>query len=228
MLLARREASTKPSKLHASGRPLVIGASAAAGQSEFLPETLQEAQAVALTERNPDVLLANEATAANILSRLVSAPIIHFAGHATEQNGTTRLLLAASHQAGDTPYLDDDAFLKDPPKAARLVVFSACTTGRREAGWDHGMGDIVDTLESLGVPEVVATRWQIDSASAVPMMSVFYHRLSAGQNVPRALTAARQSLFRDPRYRHPYYWAAYYASGVGTTDLHEVFDGSSN
>ena len=90
------------------------------------------------------------------------------------------------------------------------------------------MRDIVDTLNSLGVPEVVATRWQIDSASAVPMMDVFYRGLSNGMSVPRALTAARQSLIRDARYKHPYYWAAYYASGMGTTDLREVIHGSNN
>jgi len=44
--------------------------------------------------------------------------------------------------------------------------------------------------------------------------------------VPQALTAARLSLTRDVRYRHPYYWAAYYASGTGQTDLREVFHDS--
>jgi CHAT domain-containing protein len=85
------------------------------------------------------------------------------------------------------------------------------------------MGDIVDTLASLGVPEVVATRWQIDSASAVPMMDAFYGGLAHGLSVPSALTAARKSLLSDPRYRHPYYWAAYYASGTGNADLRAVF-----
>jgi CHAT domain-containing protein len=85
------------------------------------------------------------------------------------------------------------------------------------------MGDIVDTLASVGVPDVVATRWQIDSASAVPMMDAFYNGLAKGLSVPQALTAARQSLIRDPRYRHPYYWAAYYATGYGRSDLSQIF-----
>jgi len=42
------------------------------------------------------------------------------------------------------------------------------------------MGDIVDTLAALGVPDVVATRWQIDSGSAVPMMDAFYGGLAKG------------------------------------------------
>ena len=42
-------------------------------------------------------------------------------------------------------------------------------------------------------------------------------------NVPQSLTAARQALSRDARYRHPYYWAAYYSSGWGNSDLRPVF-----
>ncbi len=210
------------------GPLLVVGASEAAGKHVLLPEALSEARAVARFGTRPNVLLANQATHAHVTPLLQTASILHFAGHAEQDGGATRLLLASSGAVGDTPFLDRTLFLKDPPRAARLVVFSACTTGKREDGWDHGMGDIVETLQSLGVPEVVATRWQIDSASAVPMMDVFYRSLAAGLSVPQALTAARQSLIRDARYRHPYYWAAYYASGVGTTNLDEVLHDTSN
>jgi CHAT domain-containing protein/tetratricopeptide (TPR) repeat protein len=210
------------------GKPLIVGASAAAGEPTLLPEVLREARAIALVGPGSITLLANEATQPNVVAHLASAPLVHFAGHAIRYEGSTRLLLASSGFPGDKPYLDRSLLLKDPPRSARLVVFSACSTGKREEGWNHDMGDIVDTLASLGVPEVVATRWQIDSASAVPMMSAFYHGLAGGLRVPQALTAARKSLVRDARYSHPYYWAAYYASGVGNTDLREVFHGESS
>jgi tetratricopeptide (TPR) repeat protein len=216
------------SRQNSRNSSLVVGASVAAGQSQPLPEALREARIVASDSSNPDLLLAREATEPNVVLRLQSASLIHFAGHAAQFGGETRLLLAPTGAIGDKPYLDESLLRRDPPRAAKLVVFSACSTGKREEGWDHGMGDIVDTLASLGVPQVVATRWQIDSASAVPMMDAFYRGLANGLTVPQALTAARQSLIRDARYKHPYYWAAYYASGVGTTDLREVFHGSSN
>jgi CHAT domain-containing protein len=214
--------------LVSAGRPLIVGASVTADDSPLLPEALEEARIVASDSSDPNLFLGDQATEARVSPLLGSAPMIHFAGHAVQYEGSTRLLLAPSGLAGDKPYLDSARFRQNPPKAAKLIVFSACSTGKREEGWDHGMGDIVDTLASLGVPEVVATRWQIDSASAVPLMDVFYRGLANGLSVPSALTAARQSLVRDARYRHPYYWAAYYASGRGTTDLHEVFHGSSN
>jgi len=206
---------------------LVVGASFAMGTSPLLPEVLDEARTVAHLAQNSTLLLGSQATQAQVIARLETAPMIHFAGHTTQQDGDTRLLLAPARTGADAAFLNSDMLRKHPPRAARLIVFSACSTGKREEGWNHGMGDIVNTLASLGVPEVVATRWQIDSGAAVPMMDAFYHGLAGGLSVSQALTAARQSLIRDARYRHPYYWAAYYASGVGNTDLREVFhDGS--
>jgi CHAT domain-containing protein len=195
---------------------------------------LDEAKAVARFGIEPNILLAGEATEPEVAARLTTASTIHFAGHAAQQDGGTRLLLApgrtvASQNGAEPqrPYLDSALFRKHPPRAARLAVFSACATGKKEEGWNHGMGDIVDTLASLGVPDVVATRWQIDSGSAVPMMDAFYGGLAKGLTVPQALTTARQTLIRDARYRHPYYWAAYYASGFGRSDLSQVFHASN-
>jgi CHAT domain-containing protein len=188
-----------------------------------LPEALEEARSVARFGRNPNLLLAAQATQPQVTARLATATALHFAGHATQQDGATRLLLAPTAIVADAPFLDSGLLRKHPPRAARLAVFSSCASGKREEGWNHGMGDIVDTLAFLGVPQVVATRWQIDSASAVPLMDTFYGGLANGLDVPRALTRARRSLASDSRYRHPYYWAAYYASGTGTTDLSQIF-----
>ena len=211
----------------ADGSPLVVGASKTAADDAPLPEVPREAHDVAQHLRSPDLLLAGSATEPNVVAAMSAAPAIHFAGHAVQHAGATRLLLAGNSTTAE-PYLDSNLLRKHPPRAALLVVFSACSSGKREESWNHGMGDIVNTLAALGVPEVVATRWQIDSASAVPMMDAFYDSLARGFTVPQSLTLARQSLIRDPRYRHPYYWAAYYASGTGTTDLGEVFHGKGN
>jgi tetratricopeptide (TPR) repeat protein len=210
-----------------AGTPLIIGASVTAGDETPLPEVLKEAAEVARFSRESTVLLAEKATQSAVASRLETASAIHFAGHAVQYAGATRLMLADGDARNRRSYLDSELLRTYPPRRTRLVVLSACSSGKREEEWNHGMGDIVNTLAALGVPETVATRWQIDSASAVPMMGAFYSGLASGFTVSHALTEARLSLSRDPRYRHPYYWAAYYASGVGTKDLREVFDGKS-
>ncbi|MGD0891994.1 MAG: CHAT domain-containing protein [Terracidiphilus sp.] len=234
LLLDRGTAGAARSTAQAVGKPLIVGASVASGENPFLPEVLDEARAVARFGSDPNLLLATDATEPEVAMRLSTATTFHFAGHAAQQDGGTRLLLAPGKIAPgqkdlgqDKPYLDSAVFRKHPPRATRLAVFSACSTGKKEEGWNHGMGDIVGTLAALGVPDVVATRWQIDSGSAVPMMDAFYGGLARGLTVPQALTSARQSLIRDARYRHPYYWAAYYASGTGRSDLSQVFHGAN-
>jgi CHAT domain-containing protein/tetratricopeptide (TPR) repeat protein len=215
----------RPVSPRGAGHSLIVGASASAEESDPLPEVLVEAQAVARFSHNPSLLIGNDATEAKVIERIGTATTIHFAGHAAQQDGATRLLLAPTSAiagAGETAYLDSDLLRRHPPRAVRLAVLSACSTGRREEGWNHSMGDIVDTLASLNVPNVVATRWEIDSASAVPLMTAFYSGLAEGLTVPQALSAARRSLVQDVRYRHPYYWAASYASGWGRSDLRDV------
>jgi CHAT domain-containing protein len=227
----------------ATAKPLIVGASIAENQSQMLPEVMDEARAVAAFSSSPTLLLGSAATEARVVARLSSAASIHFAGHAAEELGATRLLLApsgteaaatshASHEDGpaaagksivEKSWLDSELIRSHPPRSARLAVFSACSTGKKEAGWNHGMGDIVSALASAGVPDVVSTRWQIDSGSALPIMDSFYKGLAAGQTVPQALTSARLDLMRNPRYRHPYYWAAWYASGRGNTTLTQIF-----
>jgi len=225
-LLLQRPA---PAGVLSAGKMLVVGASVAAGETQLLPEVLQEAKAVARFDKSAGLLVGDQATEPQVTAHLATAAAIHFAGHAARRGGDTRLLLAPFKTAKgaaslpDSPWLDSELLRKHPPREARLAVFSACSSGRKDAGWNHGMGDIVATLASLGVPDVVATRWQIDSGAAVPMMDAFYGGLSKGLTVPQALTAARQSMANDPRYRHPYYWAAWYASGTGTSNLSSIF-----
>jgi CHAT domain-containing protein len=232
-LLLEQHAPAGPAS---TGKALVVGASVASGESQLLPEVLQEARAVARFDNDPSLLVGDQATEPHVIARLATAAAIHFAGHAAKQDGATRLLLApaktspgaagttgSSGSVSNPSWLDGEMLRKHPPRAARLAVFSACSSGKKEAGWNHGMGDIVSTLAALGVPDVVATRWQIDSGAAVPMMDAFYGGLARGLTVPQALTVARQSLVRDPRYRHPYYWAAWYASGTGTASLSTIF-----
>jgi CHAT domain-containing protein len=225
-----------PGHARLQGKALIVGASTSASNSSdraLLPEVLSEARAVAQFEYEPNLLVGDQATEPQVTAHLATATAIHVAGHAAQQDGETRLLLAsenglrarshASAATQDKPWLDSSLFRLHPPRAALLAVFSACSTGKKEEGWNHGMGDLVVTLASLGVPDVVATRWQIDSASAVPLMDGFYEGLAKGSTVPEALTAARQGLVREARYRHPYYWAGWYASGWGRSNLTEVF-----
>jgi tetratricopeptide (TPR) repeat protein len=207
---------------------LIVGASIGAGAPSMLSSALDEARSVALFEARPDVLLGRQATQDRVARDLRSAALIHFAGHAARHNGETRLLLAPSGLAGDRPFVDEALLRANPPRKACLVVLSACATGQSQPGWDHGTGDMVDELTAMGVPQIVATRWPIESTTAVTLMRAFYSNLATGESAPAALTDARRVVAASPRSRHPFYWAAYDAFGAGHSDLHSIFDGKTH
>jgi CHAT domain-containing protein len=200
-------------------RPLVIGASVAAGDEPPLPEALEEAGTVSRLLHSTQLLLGRQATTANLAQTLGAATIFHFAGHAVQTGNGTELLLAASSPGELRPWVDGVFLRQHPPHACQLAVLSACSTGTREASWNHPLQDIVETLGDMGVPEVVATRWQIDSEAAVPFMDSFYQSLATGKSVAVALTSARGVQFSRSLYRNPYYWGAYYVTGGETTPV---------
>jgi CHAT domain-containing protein len=203
---------SNPKSNSGSGGALVIGASRAADGEPPLLDALQEAKSVSGYLHAPQLLLGQQATTARVAQTIESATVFHFAGHALQTSNGTELLLAPTFPGEAAPWLDGKFLRQHPPRACRLAVLSACATGTREAYWNHPLQDIVETLGSLGVPEVVATRWQINSEEAVPFMETFYRGIAQGDNVAVALTSARRVQFGQSPYNKPYYWAAYYLS----------------
>ena len=205
---------------------VVVGASTAGDGEPPLPGALEEAKDVGGFLHAPQLLLGSQATVAHVAQALDTATIFHFAGHALQTGQGTELLLAPASPGDKRPWIDGAFLRQHPPRACRLAVLSACATGVREASWNHPLQDIVETLGSLGVPEVVATRWQIDSDAAVPFMAAFYRDLAKGNNVALALTSARRLQFLQTHKNNPYYWGAFYVTCTERAQRRKELHGS--
>ncbi|WP_406482505.1 CHAT domain-containing protein [Streptomyces sp. NBC_01615] len=96
----------------------------------------------------------------------------------------------------------------------RLVVFSACETGRHDRlPGDEVMG-LVRPFLGLGAGAVVATLWDVPDASTTELMTVFYAEYAARSHDPAAaLRRAQLSLLGSRRFAHPHYWGPYVAIG---------------
>src|SRR5262249_2790592 len=99
--------------------------------------------------------------------------------------------------------------------AAPLVFLSGCETAlggawstRFDTGEDYTT--IAQTLLYSGAKNVVATLWRIDDAGAAAFATRFYRSLG-----PDGVAQAQRAMLADPRYKSPYYWAAYEATGSG-------------
>ncbi len=102
---------------------------------------------------------------------------------------------------------------------ADLAVLSACETARGRVGAGEGLVGLAWALFVAGVPRVVVSQWSVEAASTTALMLAFHRarlRSATGPaGVAEALRAAALALRRDPRYRHPFYWAAFSVVGDG-------------
>lgn len=206
-------------------RPLVIGASISNASEAPLPEAIEEARTVSGYLKAPTLLVGRQATILDVTKRLSTATVLHFAGHAVSGKDGPRLLLAgnisstnpsvpsAASSRASNPWIDGAFLHSHPPRHCRLAVLSACGTGEHAAASVDPLQDLVETFYSLGVPQVVATRWQVDSEASVFFMKAFYASLQSGTSVAGALESARKLQSSNSTYNKPYYWGAYYVTG---------------
>ena len=72
----------------------------------------------------------------------------------------------------------------------KLAVLSACDTANGDEGTSADLNSVARTLVAAGVPDVVASRWRVDSTITRQLMHVFYSNLISGKSPAEALRAA--------------------------------------
>ena len=208
---------TRDDRLLSIGAPAIAGAWASLFPP--LPEADSEARAVAADFRHATVLIGRAASAEAVMHALPETQILHFAGHALAEGSRTGLLLAAGAEApGANPGTGRDRGAEvlaageidsRELRECRLAVLSACSTASGEGAAIVDPQGLVGAFLLAGVPDVVASRWNVNSTATAKMMRAFYGGLLEGEPVPIALQRASESVQKDAATAHPYFWAAF-------------------
>jgi CHAT domain-containing protein/predicted negative regulator of RcsB-dependent stress response len=158
-----------------------------------------------------DFAASREALASDAVA---DAHVIHFATHgllnsrSPERTGLVLSLLDARGAARD-------GFLRLPDLhrlrlKARLAVLSACQTALGKEVRGEGLVGLTRGFMLSGAPRVVASLWRVDDQGTAELMARFYRAmLERGHHPAAALVEAQRGLAADPRWRAPYYWAAF-------------------
>lgn len=208
------------------------GAALRAGRLPRLPETADEARRAAqvLGGREEDLYLQQRASEYHLKKLpLAGYRVLLFATHG---------LMAGEFRLGVQPALAL-SFVGDPKNdgllemseilgldlKARLVVLSACNTGRSSAPEDKGEGfaGLTRSFMYAGAESVVVTLWSVESESAVQLMGNFYSALQhknkaiALADAKRAMITGGGSLPLGQSFKlplsHPFFWAPYVLVG---------------
>ena len=105
-----------------------------------------------------------------------------------------------------------------PLQHLRFVVLAACDSGSGPLVPGEGVFGLRRAFRLAGAQAVVMSLWQVDDASSVAWMSYFYAALTQSHSLAQAVSEASRQTLAQRKARgetlHPYYWAAYVASGA--------------
>jgi CHAT domain-containing protein/tetratricopeptide (TPR) repeat protein len=192
---------------------LIVASSAGGPEAGLRPlaDAVLEAHAVAGHSPGARLLIDNQATLAAVKSELSHATSFHFAGHAGRRRERTGLFLFSDTEREKTIVFDSSLLEGTSMPALRMAVLSACSTEKGEEGSALDSGSLVRAFLRVGVPHVVASRWDVDSGSSSALMQAFYDAMLLGRTPAQALATAEIQMRR--RAVHPYYWAGFDAFG---------------
>jgi CHAT domain-containing protein len=210
----RQEQLREDAPIQSASRVLVVTPPSSTGTENGLlplPDAGLEAELLVSEFSGARHLAGQEATWRRIRAELARVSVFHFAGHALASVGRTTLVVAGEGKSG-TELVEASSFSSTDMSRLQLVVLSACSTGRVEGGLGD-LGALVSVFARSGVPHVVATRWDVDSAAAADFVIAFYRALLRKTRVSAAVQAATTQIMSNPETEHPYYWAAFTAFG---------------
>ena len=198
-----------------------------AGLSD-LPGAETEAGEVARLYHRPELLTGWGATKAAFLDGVRFSQVVHYAGHAAagaDAPSAARLLFAPDPRTGDSGalYLRDLGHRSLP--RTHVVVLAACRTAAGAVSRVEGALSLGRPFLAAGVPDVVASLWDIDDTVGRRFFGSFHRALLVEGDPVLALRKAQMAFLRgdDESLAHPASWAAFIC--IGGLDPHSLSKG---
>lgn len=187
-------------------------------QSAFLlinawPQPTQEMIDIPRSFNKPVIISGLTANKKKVLATAALSNLMIFFGHAIAQENGVAL------QLNDNLVLGAADFSPKRMPNLGLVVLAACSTGKSDQSSLLDNNTLVRTFLMAGVPHVVASQWDVDSASTARLMAIFFQNSLSGQPPHLALTHAERTFLETARkgdgrdYLHPKYWAGFIVIG---------------
>ncbi|HEV2992683.1 MAG TPA: CHAT domain-containing protein [Candidatus Angelobacter sp.] len=183
--------------------------------------TRQEATAIMSIASTKDNLQALDFQASRqtaTSASLAQYRIVHFATHGlldSKHPELSGLVLSLIDSQGRTQngFLDlEDIYNLN--LAADLVVLSACETGLGKEVSGEGLIGLTRGFMYAGASRVVASLWKVSDLATTELMKRFYRSMELERQSPAAaLRTAQIAMWKQNRWRAPYFWAAFQLHG---------------
>ena len=183
-----------------------------------LPYAKEEVEVIGrILKVNP--LTGKEATKCEVLKRLGSVSLIHFAAHGCPETG--EIVLSPNPERASEVVTDEDFLLKMKDVLqvnirARLVVLSCCHSGQGEIKAEGVVG-IARAFLGSGASSTLVALGSVEDEAALTLMKSFYQHLVDGNSVTESLSLAQKVLRESENFSHFKYWAPFVVIGNDLT-----------
>jgi len=177
-----------------------------------LPQTRAEVNAIQSLFRPGEarVFLGDQAVESSVKSLpMDSYRYLHFAAHGYfDEERPARSGIVLSPDPKDDGVLQAHEVMRLRLNAD-LVTLSACQTGLGRLLAGEGVVSLTRAFFYAGAQSVVVSLWNVNDAATAGLMKSFYTNLHKGLPREEALRQAKLAMLRNPRWRHPYFWAPF-------------------
>jgi CHAT domain-containing protein len=175
-----------------------------------IPAAIGEVAAIAKLFPGPAKVVSDALPReADVKAWVRDADIVHLSVHGKFDGAEPMLsYLSLAPGAADDGRLTAAEMFGLPLDKSRVVVLSACETGRAEATHANEILGMVRALLFAGAGTLVLSHWEVDSAATALWMQTFYQTALTAP-IQEAARAALIKVKNTPEYSHPFYWGAF-------------------
>ena len=164
-------------------------------------------------------ITGRQATKREVLKRLSSVSLVHFAAHGCMETG--EIALTPDPKRISTMPREEDYILTirdvlNVQLRAKLVVLSCCHSGRGEIKAEGVVG-IARAFMGAGARSIVVSLWAIDDEATLEFMKCFYQHLAEDKPASESLNLAMKSLRESDEFCDIKYWAPFLLIGDDVT-----------
>jgi CHAT domain-containing protein len=154
---------------------------------------------------NGRTLLESQASRNNFMKLFDGYRIIQLYTHAADSSSSGEPVIYFYDSA---LYLSE--LIPEKKPATRLIVLSACETGKGKLYQGEGVFSFNRGFAALGIPGSVINLWAVENDATYAITELFYKYVSEGLSTDMALQKAKLDFIKSSsrERRLPYYWAA--------------------
>ena len=164
-------------------------------------------------------ITGRQAMKREVLKRLSSVSLVHFAAHGCMESGEIALT-PDPHRISTVPTEEDYILtigdVLNAQLRAKLVVLSCCHSGQGEIKAEGVVG-IARAFMGAGARSVVVSLWAIDDEATLEFMKYFYQQLAGGKPASESLNLAMKSLRESDKFCDIKHWAPFLLIGDDVT-----------